>query len=61
MLFIAEQDEDGGVAWVWLWRPGFRTAKPLMSRAELPETLDRAEFHGASRDEILAWIESRLA
>ena len=61
MLFIAEQDENGGVAWVWLWHPGFRTARPLMALADLPGNLDQAEFHGASRDEILAWIDSRLA
>lgn len=61
LLLIAEQDRHGRVACVWYWRPDLPTARPLRRDAATPSGLDTAEFHGAPRDEILAWLNPQPA
>ena len=61
LLLVSEQDEEGAVAWVWHWRPGFRVARPLNDLSEVSQDLDQAEFFGASREDTVAWIERQFS
>ena len=61
LLLVSEQDEEGAVAWVWHWRPGFRVARPLNDLSEVAQDLNQAEFYGASREDVTAWIERKFA
>ena len=56
LLLVAEQDENGELAWVWHWRSGFNAAKPLTRLDEIQHDLDCAECHGATLGKKRAWI-----
>ena len=61
LLLVAEQDEAGAVAWVWHWRPGFLVARPLKALAEVMHDLEHAEISGASREDVVAWLDRQFA
>lgn len=60
LILVSEQNEEGEIAWVWVWRPGMRTARPLGREPEILQELDHCEVYGASRENVLDWICSRL-
>ena len=60
LKLVAETDQNGDIDWVWHWRPHFHAAKPVSSFSDIALGLGGAEFHGASREAILAWITNYL-
>jgi len=58
-MLIAETDESGGVAWVWLLAPGSGGPRPV--RAGMPCEIDprRARIHGADRQAVMAWLQAQ--
>jgi hypothetical protein len=58
---IAETDEDGHVVCVWRRQPGERAAQPISASTAVRVEFKHAEFHGASREAILAWLGDRDA
>lgn len=57
-MLIAETDEEGNVACVWIKPDNAPFPRPIRRRAlKLPiPDLDRYRVAGAPRDDILAWI-----
>ena len=60
LKLVAETNENGAIDWVWHWRPHFAAAKPVSSFGDIAFGLGGAEFSGASREAILAWITRTL-
>ncbi|MGG7644288.1 hypothetical protein ACQ5SP_05705 [Rhodovulum sp. YNF3179] len=54
-LLIAETEENGALAWLWMARPNAvpRAVSPH-EVGHLP--LDEWEIHGASRDAVKLWV-----
>ena len=57
MLLVAEQDGDGRIAAVWRLAEGQITARPMQQNDLDLDSLSRADFHGGSQEEILAFID----
>lgn len=57
ILLVAEQDGDGRVAAVWKRANGDRTARPMRTNDLDQASLARADFHGSSPQDILAFID----
>lgn len=57
MLLVAEQDGDGRIAAVWRLAEGQMTARPMQQNDLDWDSLSRADFHGGSQEEILAFID----
>lgn len=55
---IAETDEFGEVAWVWVSRGDTRKTRPLNRKDALSFELDDCEVTGASRAAVQAWLQS---
>lgn len=60
LKLIAKMDARGEIDWVWHWRPHFTVAKPVSAFCDIAHGLEEAEFSGAGRDAILAWITCHL-
>lgn len=58
MLLVAEQDVNGRIAAVWRLAAGDITARPMQRNDIDWNGVSRADFHGGSRQDILAFIEN---
>ncbi|MAI48973.1 MAG: hypothetical protein CBB92_03515 [Flammeovirgaceae bacterium TMED32] len=57
LTLIAEPDEQGKVAWVWYWKPGSKSARPIDHAFSIDVAEDQIEYCGASATEISNWLE----
>lgn len=59
-LFVAEINEHGDIAWVWVQDDPKRAARPIRRVSRHLAAAGRAgsEFVGAPRDAIVGWMRS---
>lgn len=57
--FVAETDENGAVICVWVADAQARSPRVFDRENHLTLMTSEAQFYGAHRDEILAWVDNR--
>jgi hypothetical protein len=58
-LLIAEHDEGGALAWIWIWSPGDRGPRLAHSAAEIEMLGAAVCTHGTSLDEARGFLAAR--
>mgnify|MGYP001822623277 CR=1 FL=1 len=61
LVLVAEQDENRDVAWVWVRRPGLRTAKPIEGDSDIPNPFGQVEISIASHEHVLEWSHNKIS
>lgn len=59
-LFVAETDDDGSIACVWVRTPGDTVARPVQHDCELVCFGPDAIVWGAPREHIYEWLVGRV-
>jgi len=57
---VAETDDDGQVLHVWIAKPGWKSARPIKHTDLHSKLLAESEIHGASRQDVNAWIDKSV-
>jgi hypothetical protein len=55
-LYVAETNDEGHIAWIWIAQAGQRSSKPFDPAKDRFDPSRRAEFAGAGQMAIRSWL-----